>query len=79
MVELSICSQGMGEDIPGDPTEDALAIPTSTVRSSKELGASPSSTKGERSTIGSPVSSSQCPLDGNGGPAKIDGNVSSSS
>jgi hypothetical protein len=79
MVEFSICSQGMGEDNPGDPTEDTVAIPTSTVRSSKELGASPSSTKGERSTIESSLSSSPCPLDGYGGSAKIDGNIASSS
>jgi hypothetical protein len=76
MVEFSICSQGMGEDNPGDPTEDVMALPTSAVRSSDELGASPSSTKGEPSTIGSLVSSSRSPLDGNDGSAKIDGHIS---
>jgi hypothetical protein len=55
MVEFSICSQGMGEDNPSDPTEEVM---------------------GERSTVGSPIPSSRCPLDGNGGSANIDGNIS---
>jgi hypothetical protein len=76
MVEVSICSQGMGEDNPSDPTEEVMTLPMSAVSSSEELGASPSSTKGERSTIGSPIPSSRYPLDGNGGSANIDGNIS---
>jgi hypothetical protein len=77
MVEVSICSQGMGEDNPSDPTEEVMTLPMSAVSSSEELGVSPSSTKGkERSTIGSPIPSSRYPLDGNGGSAIIDGNIS---
>jgi hypothetical protein len=76
MVEFSICSQGMGEDNPGDSTEEVMPLSTSAVRSSEELGVSLSPTKGERSTIGSPIPSSRCPLDGNGGLANIDGNIS---
>jgi hypothetical protein len=61
----------MGEDNPGDPMEDVMAIPTSAVRSSEELGVSPSPTTDESSTIGSPIPPSQCSLDGSGGSANI--------
>jgi len=43
MVEFSICSQGMGEDNPGDSTEEVMPLSTSAVRSSEELGVTPSS------------------------------------
>jgi hypothetical protein len=76
MVEFSICSQGMGEDNPGDSTEEVMPPSTSAVTSSEELRVSPSPTKGERSAIGSLIPSSRCPLDGNGGLANIDGNIS---
>jgi hypothetical protein len=42
MVELSICSQGMGEDNPGDSTEEVMPLSSSTVSSSEELGVNPS-------------------------------------
>jgi hypothetical protein len=61
----------MGEDSPGELGEDAVAIPTSAVRSSEELGVTSSSTKGDSSTIESPIPSSRCPLDRSDGSANI--------
>ena len=46
MEECSICSQGIGEDNPGESTAEVMIPPTSEMGSSEGLGVCPCSTTG---------------------------------